>query len=293
MRGLIIVADPVAPELAAGLPGWEVREVFDPGALPAALAQAHALVVRSRTRVTAELLAGAPNLRVIGRAGAGLDGINLRAAQARGLAVVAAGEAAASAVAELTLGLLIAGVRDLPGAARAARTGDWSKRITPGLAGRTLGVVGLGRVGSRVAAAAQALGMQVLATSRTQANPDSLPLAELLAAADVLTLHLPLTPATRGLINAQALARLPRGAFLVNTARGALVDGHALRAAIDSGHLSGAALDVLDPEPPPADHPLLDHPRILVTPHLGASTVSAQRAIAIELAAALRKALAT
>ena len=364
MGGLIVVADPVAPELAAGLPGWDVREVLDPGELPGALAAADALVVRSRTRVTAGLLEHAPRLRVIGRAGAGLDGIDLEAAAARGIAVVAAGDAAAAAVAELTVGLMVALARDLSGAAAAARAGRWQKRPGMGLAGRTLGIAGLGRVGTRVARAATALGMRVVALERgsvleaprdervdaqqaprevrdgSKAAPRSkrhagpaassehhddrdaaqaassehhanaqaavhgsdeatsdadliprLPLRTLLAESDVLTLHLPLTAATRGLIDAAALARLPSGALLINTARGALIDEVALLAALDQGHLAGAALDVLATEPPAPDHPLLHHPRVLVTPHLGASTADAQRAIARELAGALRRAL--
>lgn len=301
MAGRVVVADPVAPELAAGLLGFDVVEALEPDALRAALGDARALVVRSRTRVTAELLAAAPRLEVVARAGAGLDGIDVAAAKVRGIRVVAAGEAASVAVAELTIGLMVALVRDVAGARDAARAGDWSKRMGASLAGKRLGVVGWGRVGRRVAVAARALGMDVAAAEslgpRTGCHPaepvvSRMPRSELLAWADILTLHLPLTDATRDLIGKPELARLPRGAFLVNTARGALVDEGALLVALDTGHLAGAALDVLRDEPPAPDHPLLAHPRALVTPHLGASTAEAQRAIAVELARALRGALA-
>ena len=316
MGGLIVVADPVAPGLAADLSGWTVREVLEPSELPGALAEAEALVVRSRTRVTAELLGHAPRLRVVGRAGAGLDGIDLDAAAARGIAVVAAGAAAAAAVAELTLGLMISLARDVPGAAVAARAGNWAKRPGVGLAGRTLGIVGLGRVGRRVAHASAALGMQVVALERGEAPSSSshaqarqadaatdpasarevdhitrLPLRALLAKSEILSLHLPLTEATRGLIDAAALAHLPAGALLVNTARGALLDEQALLDALDRGDLAGAALDVLQVEPSDLGNPLLHHPRVLVTPHLGASTADAQQGIARELARELRRVL--
>lgn len=319
MAGLIVVADPVAPAFAEALVGWQVRVVAEPADLESALADAEGLVVRSRTRVTAELLEAAPRLRVIGRAGSGLDGIDLGAARRRGIAVVSAGSGAADAVAELTVGLMLALARDLPAALAQAQAGDWSKRTGSSLGGKRLGILGLGRIGSRVATLGAALGMRVAGLAREHELDDRPAAADvhptwaahlgaaaaepglarayadldaLLAATDVLSLHLPLNDQTHGLIGARELALLPPGAWLINTARGGLVDEAALLAALDSGHLAGAALDVLEHEPPAPDHPLLRHPRALVTPHLGAATGAAQDAIARELAAAMLAALA-
>ena len=319
MAGLIVVADPVAPVFAEALAGWQVRVALDPADLAGALPDAEGLVVRSRTRVTAELLEAAPRLRVIGRAGSGLDGVDLEAARRRGIAVVCAGAGAADAVAELTFGLMLALARDLPAAQAQARGGDWSKRVGSSLCGKRLGVLGLGRIGSRVATLGAAFGMRVAGLVRVQEVSDSpaasggpptwaahlgataaepglaeayVDLDALLAATDVLTLHLPLTAETHHIVGARELALLPPGAWLINTARGGLVDEAALLAALDSGHLAGAALDVLETEPPSKDHPLLRHPRVLVTPHLGASTGAAQETIARELAAAMLAALA-
>lgn len=292
----VLVADGLAEEglrrlrdagevlVRAGLLERELRELL-PGV--------EALVVRSRTRVTAEALDGARRLRVIARAGVGVDNIDLEAATRRGILVLNAPEGSTVAAAEHTLAMLLALVRHIPQAHAALRGGTWARERFVGteLAGKTLGVVGLGKIGSQVARRALAFGMRVLAydpyVTEERARRLGVELGaweEVLAHSDVLTLHVPLEPDTRALLGARELAAMKPGALLVNCARGGLVDEPALREALDRGHLGGAALDVFAAEPPPPDHPLLSHPRVVATPHLGGSTVEAQRSIAVEVA---------
>ncbi|GEJ57151.1 hydroxyacid dehydrogenase [Anaeromyxobacter diazotrophicus] len=255
----------------------------DRARLEAELASAEALVVRNQTRVDAALLARAPRLRVVGRLGVGLDNIDLPACRARGIAVVVARGANAVAVAEHVLACLFAIARRVEAASRSVRAGEWDRRGFTGveLAGKTLGIVGLGDIGLRLARRAAALELEVLATSPDW--PDAaaglarrVPLDELLARSHFVSLHVPLTPATRGLIGAPQLARMRRDAWLVNTSRGEVVDEEALRAALARGAIAGAALDVRHREPTPAPDALAGLENVLLTPHVAGLTAEAQ-----------------
>jgi D-3-phosphoglycerate dehydrogenase len=251
---------------------------------PGALAAVRAILTRGRGRIQDELLARCPALVVIARAGAGLDNLDTVAAERRGVRVLFAPGANTRTVAEHTLALMLDLARGVTRCARLAAAGRWEERAHyrgEELAGLALGVVGCGSIGRRVAALATAFEMRVAVAAHPGRALDVpypvLPLDELLAASDVVSLHLPLTPATRGLVGAAELARLKPGAFLVNTARGALVDGGALRAALASGRLGGFAADVLDVEPPAADDPLLTSERVVLTPHVASLTSATYR----------------
>lgn len=270
--------------------------------LSAALRDAHALIVRSETQVTDQLLADAPRLVVVGRAGIGVDNIDVDAATRRGIAVLNAPGANTVSAAEHAFALLLALQRRIPDAVRSMREGGWERKQFAGseLRGKTLGVVGLGRIGQHVAGIARAFGMQVIAHDpflpeerARELNVQLQPLDHLLATADVVTLHLPLTEETRDLVNRERLDRMKPGAVLINTARGGLVNETALIEALRAGRLSGAALDVFDPEPLPDDSPLRDTPGLILTPHLAASTSEAQDRVAQEISEAVRDALLT
>ncbi len=261
--------------------------------LLAALAKADALLVRSETHVTRELLDAAPQLRVVGRAGAGVDTIDVEAATARGIVVVNAPGGNAVAAAEHTLALLFALARRVAAADAAIKRGEWSRSSFLGveLTGKTLGLIGLGRVGTEVGRRAIGLEMRVLVYDPyvpsdhiRRSGFEAAELDELLTGADVVSLHVPLTEVTRGILDRQRLALLREGALLINCARGGLVDEGALLSALDTGHLAGAGLDVFSHEPPSADDPLALHPRVVATPHLGASTVEAQVSVAAQVA---------
>jgi D-3-phosphoglycerate dehydrogenase len=277
--------------------GWEVavapEPVKDPSRLAAMLADVDALLVRSATPVPAEALLPGGCLRVIGRAGAGVDTIDVEAATERGIAVMNAPDGNTLAAAEHALSLLFALARHVPRADAGMKAGQWPKAGLTGveLEGKKLGVIGLGRIGSAVARKARGIGMDVAAYDPflppSAAAHGSVPLRtfdELLAWADVITLHVPRTKETTRLVDAQALARMKRGAYLVNAARGGLVDEAALLEALDAGQLAGAALDTFATEPLPGDSPLRAHPKLVLTPHLGASTGEAQQAVSTILA---------
>ncbi len=259
------------------------------------------LVVRSATKVDADLIAAAPQLRVIGRAGIGVDNIDVAAATEAGVLVVNAPEANTISAAEHTLALLLAQARRVAEADRSVRAGEWERARFQGveLHDKTLGVVGLGRIGTLVAERAMAFGMRVVAFDpyvaeermrRLGATPAP-EIADLLAAADFITIHLPLTRDTGGLLGEDAFAAMKDGVRIVNTSRGGIVDEAALAAAVRAGKVGGAALDVFAEEPLP-DSPLRDLPQVVLTPHLGASTREAQDkaglAVARAVAAALR-----
>ena len=282
---------------------FEVVEVPDSGTagFASALEGAQALIVRSATDVGAELLAGAARLRVIGRAGVGVDNIDLDAATERGIAVLNAPAGNTVSAAELTMALILATVRRVAAADASVRSGEWKRSRFKGaeLRGRTLGLVGAGRIGGAVAQRCRAFGMRVLAHDPylTEARAAELQVErasfdQVIESADVLSLHVPLTDDTRGLIGSAALARMKRGAFLVNVARGGVVDEAALAESLASGHLAGAALDVFSNEPLEEDSPLRAAPNLVLTPHLGASTDEAQELVATEIAEAVRAALA-
>ncbi len=265
----------------------EVIEAEDLAALP----RVEAVIVRSRTRLGPQAFAAAARLRVVGRAGTGVDNIDLEAARRHGVMVVNAPEASSISVAEHTLGLMLALARHIPRGDAALRRGEWPKSELVGveLAGKVLGIVGFGRVGRAVGARAAALGMRLLvhdphvdeeAVRRAGAEPVSL--ERLLGESDFISVHVPLEEGSRRLLNREALAKVKPGARLVCTARGGVVDEQALIEALDSGRLAGAALDVFEQEPPPAA--LLQHPCLVATPHIAAQTVEAQRRVALDIA---------
>lgn len=275
--------------------GVDVRLGLSEAELCGVIPAYDALIVRSQTRVTAAVIEAATRLRVIGRAGTGTDNIDLEAASRRGIAIVNAPTANSVAAAEHTLGLLLAVARSIPRADASLRAGEWRRDAFVGveLMGKTLGIVGLGRVGREVARRARAFDMDVIAYDphvdaavAASLGVSLAPLEGLLSRADVVSLHAPLTEATRGLIGRRELRQMRPGAFLVNTARGGLVDEDALADALDAGHLGGAALDVFTGEPRPSER-LTRHLKVVVTPHLGGSTVEAQARASMEVARAI------
>ena len=260
-----------------------------------------ALIVRSQTKVTADVLEAAPNLKVIARAGIGLDNVDVEAATRRGVLVVNAPQSNIVSAAEHTMALLLAQARNLPQAHEALKAGRWERSTFEGveLFEKTLGLVGLGRVGTMVAQRALAFGMRVVAfdpyVSKERARELGVELVPnleaLLVQADFVTIHVPRTRETEGLIGERELALMKEGARLVNTSRGGIVDERALVNAIRSGRLAGAALDVFAQEPPSASNPLLVFDQVVVTPHLGASTVEAQDKAGTSIAEMVRLAL--
>jgi phosphoglycerate dehydrogenase-like enzyme len=261
----------------------------DPNAPATDFAAVQAILARGRGRIGAPLLARCPSLRVIARAGAGLDNLDTAAAQARGIPVVHAPGANTRTVAEHTIALILDLARGITASARAVAAGRWEERAGyrgDELSGLLLGIVGFGSIGRRTAELAQAFGMRIVVAAHPQRpaagdTPPSLPLAELLACADVVSLHLPLTPATRALLGPAEFARMRPGALLVNTARGALIDMPALREALASGRLGGFAADVLDQEPPAPGDPLLALPQVVLTPHVASLTAATYRSLCV------------
>ncbi len=300
----IVLAEKVSPATLAVLaeePDWQIlthdQVAALEGGLPAALADADALVVRSAVQVDDALLAHAPRLRVIGRAGVGVDNIDTEAATRRGIVVMNTPGANANAVAELTLGLMIALARKLAIANHSMHAGKWEKKSLQGLElrGKTLAILGLGRIGLEVARRARAFGMELIGhdpfVSPAVARETGIRLVtveELFQAADYLTLHVGLTPQTQGIINARTLATMKKGVRILNCARGELIDEAALAAALHSGQVAGAALDVFASEPL-KDSPFFAMPNVLLTPHIAGSTDEAQEAVGIQIAHQVRE----
>jgi len=297
----ILVADDVSenglqPLRDAGL-AFEKRIKLSPEELIKAIADCEGLIVRSETKVTSDLLDAAKNLRVIGRAGVGVDNIDVPAATARGIVVMNAPDGNTITTAEHTIALLVALARRVPQANISLKSGKWERKnfIGTELQGKTLGVIGLGRIGRVVAKRALALGMKVVAfdpfvvpDSMRELEIDLRSMDEVLASADFLTVHTPLTPETRGIVGPDAFGKMKDGVRIINCARGGLIDEAALYQAIKAGKVAGAALDVFESEPPPVDHPLLQLDEVIVTPHLGASTREAQEGVALTVAEQMR-----
>jgi D-3-phosphoglycerate dehydrogenase / 2-oxoglutarate reductase len=293
----ILVSDPLsakAVQILKSAPGISVQEVKGKkeDELVPLVANIDAWVVRGATKVTRRLLDAAPQLRWVARAGAGLDNIDVAAASEKGIGVLNVPGANAIAVAELVFGLLLGLFRQIPAADAAMRRGEWEKSRWSGreLRGKTLAIVGLGKIGGAVARRAKAFEMEVIGVDPIVSAADSRAMGvepvtfdEIFPRADILSLHAPMLPETKGMIGATELARMPRGAVLVNAARGALVDEAALVEALRSGQLAGAALDVYAEEPPKGS-PLLSLPNVVLTPHIGAATVEAQEAVGEEIA---------
>ena len=297
----IVLAEKVSPAtlaVFAAEPGWDVKTHDQlPEGLPAALADADALVVRSAVQVDDALMAHAPKLRVIGRAGVGVDNIDAEAATRRGIVVMNTPGANAVAVAELTIALMISLARKLPMANATMHAGKWDKKNLQGseLRGKTLGILGLGRIGLDVARRARGFGMEIIGTdpfvSAAVARENGIAVVaieELIARADFLTLHVGLTPQTNGIINAKTLATMKKGVRIVNCARGELVVEADLVAALKSGQVAGAALDVFTVEPP-KDSPYFGLDNVILTPHIAGSTAEAQEAVGIQIAQQVRE----
>ena len=294
----VLVADKISTKGVAWLraqPGLEVIEAY--GSSPVKLLElvkdVHAIAVRSETRITAEVMAAAPLLKVVGRAGVGVDNVDVDAATERGVIVMNTPSGNTIATAELTFTHLLCGARPVPQAAASMRDGKWDRKTFSGieLFRKTLGIIGLGRIGSEVARRAQAFGMRVvafdpyLAPSRAKGMQiDSVSLDELLAQSDYITVHMPLTDDTRYMVDEAALAKCRRGVRIFNCARGGIIKETALIAALKTGQVAAAGLDVYEDEPLAAASELRSLPNVTLTPHLGASTAEAQDAVGVEVA---------
>ena len=299
---VVLVAEELSPAAIAQLEsGFEVRYVdgSDRAALLPALAGVDAVIVRSATRIDAEALAQAPNLRVVARAGVGLDNVNVEAATKAGVMVVNAPSSNTVSAAEHAVGLLLAVARNVPQAMASLKAGEWQRSRFTGaeLYGKVAGILGLGRIGELVAQRLAAFCMQVIAydpyvpTARAaQLGVRLVGLEDLLAEADFISVHLPKTAETSGLIGERELRLVKPGVLIVNAARGGIVDENALALALKDGRVGGAGIDVFATEPP-ADSPLLAFPNVVVTPHLGASTHEAQEKAGTQVARSVRLAL--
>lgn len=267
------------------------RTSLSPQELFQVIEEYDALIVRSRTKVTPQLLDAAGRLKVVGRAGVGVDNIDLESARAHGVTVVNAPESTSLAVAELTLGLMLALARQIPRADASVKQGQWLKQELLGmeLHGKTLGIVGVGRIGAGVAHRAAAFGMTVLGYDSKSGQEvksrgaEPVGLEELYARSDFISLHLPLTDDTRSMVAAHAFGQMKRGVRIISLARGGILDESALLDALESGQVAGAALDVFASEPPGASA-LVRHPNVIATPHIGAQTAEAQSRAAVDIA---------
>jgi D-3-phosphoglycerate dehydrogenase/(S)-sulfolactate dehydrogenase len=285
-RGVAILQ--AAPGIAV-----DVKVGLKPTELCAIIGGYHGLVVRSATKVTAEILEAAGQLKIVGRAGIGVDNIDVRAASRRGVIVENTPSGNATTAAEHALCLLLSMARHIPQATASMKAGRWDKKRFQGveISDKTLGLIGVGNIGRIVCERARGLKMNVVAydpfigpEAAARLGAELVTLDELYARADFVTIHTPLTPETKNLIGADALAKMKPGVYLVNAARGGIVDEDALLAALDAGKVAGAALDVFVQEPPPAGSRLVGHDRVVCTPHLGASTDEAQEKVAVEVA---------
>ncbi len=277
----------------------EVAQVDDRGGIGAeelaqVIGEYDAAIVRGRTKMRANILEAADKLKVIGRAGVGVDNIDLSAAQQKGITVVNAPTASTLAVAELTIGMMFAVARFIPRADAGMKAGQWLKKQLKGteLNGKALGVIGLGRIGTAVAERAAALGMQIVGYDAFDAAREAFaakgfPVVDTLDAlypqVDYITLHIPLTPQTRNLLDGQAFGKMKPGVRLICAARGGVIDETALLGALESGQVAGAALDVFAEEPPGLTA-LVSHPNVVATPHIGAQTKEAQDRAAVDIA---------
>jgi D-3-phosphoglycerate dehydrogenase / 2-oxoglutarate reductase len=294
----VLVADKISPkgvEYLRKQPGLEVVEAY--GSSPAKILElvrdVHAIAVRSETKITREVFAAAPNLKVVGRAGVGVDNVDVEAATERGVVVMNTPSGNTIATAELTFTHILCGARPVPQAAASMRAGQWDRKSFSGveLFKKTLGIVGLGRIGSEVAKRAQAFGMRVLAydpylaPSRAKAmQVEGVTLDELLAQSDYITVHMPLTEDTQYMIDEAALEKCKKGVRIFNCARGGIIKETALLAALKSGKVAAAGLDVFEDEPLAKESEFRQLPNVVLTPHLGASTAEAQESVGIEIA---------
>jgi D-3-phosphoglycerate dehydrogenase len=270
----------------------DVKVGLKPEELAAIVGEYHGLGVRSATKVTAAILANPGKLKIIGRAGVGVDNIDLKAAAAKGVMVINTPQGNAAAAAEMAISLMFALARKVPQAAESMRQGIWEKKKFMGveIAGKTLGVIGLGNIGRQAAERGVGLKMSVIGYDPYVKSESALPagvklatLDEVIAKSDFITLHVPLVAETKDLFNAATIAKMKKGSYIINCARGGVVNEEAVLEALKSGQLAGAALDVFAKEPPDPS-PLFQHENLIASPHLGASTKEAQEKVAIELA---------
>ncbi len=295
----VIITDPIAP---AGVQllrdaGFTVdeRPGLKPDELIKVIPDYDAIIVRSATKVTAEVIEAGKNLKVIGRAGVGLDNVDRKAAEERGIKVVNTPEATSISVAELALGLMFACARSIPQATASLRAGKWEKKAFHGieLFGKTLGIIGAGRIGSELAKRALALGMKVLVARRSDAEVrygERCDMDRLLAESDFISLHIPKTPETYHILNREAFAKMKKGVIIINCARGGVIDEEALYEALQSGQVAMAALDVFEKEPLD-DYKLFSLPQVIGTPHIGAQTKEGQYRAGVQIAERVRDAL--
>jgi D-3-phosphoglycerate dehydrogenase / 2-oxoglutarate reductase len=299
----VMICDPISPK---GIALFQQRPEFQVTVLDKRLPEAEliplvkdveALVVRSETKVNRKVIEAAPKLRVVGRAGVGVDNVDVEAATQRGIVVMNTPSGNTISTAELTFSMLMALARKIPQAHMSMKAGEWNRKAFQGveLYNKTLGILGMGRIGSEVARRAIAFGMRVLAydpylaLSRAKALQVELveQLDEIFTRCDFITVHMPASEETKGMINAAAFAKMKKGVRVLNCARGGIIHEGDLVEAIKCGKVAGAALDVYDQEPPPANFPLRDLPQVIMTPHLGASTEEAQENVGIEVAEAI------
>lgn len=305
-RFKVLVADPISPRGVEELRADAALDVsiqtgLKEDQLISIIGEYSALVVRSETKVNARVIDAATNLKVVGRAGVGVDNVDVEAATKRGIIVMNTPGGNTISTAEHAFSLMVSIARNIPQADASVKAGKWERKAFLGveLYNKTLAVLGMGRIGTEVARRAMAFGMRVLAydpyLSASRARSLQVELVEklddILPRADFITLHMPLTPETRHMLNAESLARTRKGVRIINSARGGLIDEVALAAALQSGQVAVVALDVFEEEPPPADFPLRRFPNVVLTPHLGASTAEAQEGVGIEVAQQIRAAL--
>ncbi|PYM16930.1 MAG: phosphoglycerate dehydrogenase [Verrucomicrobia bacterium] len=298
----VLICDPISPKGIALLqqrPEFKVTVLerrLPEGELLRLVGDVAAMVVRSETKVTKKVIEAAPQLRVVGRAGVGVDNVDVEAATQGGIAVMNTPGGNTISTAELTFSMLMALARKIPQAHASMKAGQWNRKEFQGveLCNKTLGILGMGRIGSEVARRAIAFGMRVLAhdpylsLSRAKAlQVELVELDEIYARSDFITVHMPMSDETRGMINAAAFAKMKKGVRVLNCARGGIINEKDLFQAIKSGHVAGAAMDVYETEPPPEEFPLRQLPQVIMTPHLGASTEEAQENVGIEVAEAI------
>jgi D-3-phosphoglycerate dehydrogenase len=301
-KPIVLIAEELSPATVEALgPDFDIRTVdgTDRPTLLTALTEAHAVLIRSATQIDAEALAAAPQLKVVARAGVGLDNVDIKAATEAGVMVVNAPTSNIISAAELTIGHILSLARHIPAAHASLAAGEWKRSKYTGveLFEKTVGIIGLGRIGALIAARLQAFGVEIVAydpyvtaTRAQQLGATLVTLDELLAQSDFVTIHMPKTPETTGMIAAAELKRMKKTAFVINVARGGLIDEDALYDALVAGEVAGAGLDVFVAEPP-VEKKLLGLPNIVVTPHLGASTDEAQEKAGVSVARSVRLAL--
>ncbi len=290
----IVIADAMEPPVVEGLKALG-PVVLTPSSLKAELADAEVLIVRSATKVTEELVSAAPRLRIVARAGVGLDNVDKAACEKRHIEVLNTPGASSNAVAEMAVGMMLALMRNFGRAHASMKVGVWDKKNCTGheVSGKTLGLIGMGRIGRLVAAKAISLGMRVVYSDPKKASDVSYPhyqsVDELLPLCDIVSLHASLPAGSPPILSAERISKMRKGSYVINTARGFLIDEAALASALQSGHLAGAALDVFPTEP--YSGPLIKLDNVLLTPHIAASTAEAQERIGDDLISQLKQKL--